>query len=353
MKIGLYSPYLNMLGGGEKYFFDIASMLGENHDITIFGDSALKQKAKDIFHISLDGIRFIPRETLAGAGTFNRYRQISRFDAFFYMSDGSIFYPSAKKNFLIIQSPVHFPPQTLGNVLKLRNWRIICYSKFMADVIQKKYKKVASILLPCVERTDPKGKSQKKEKIILTVGRFFPYPHSKRHDVLIDAFRLLLNAGLKGWKFIIIGGFTEKGGMEILEDLKKRSRELPIEIHTNVSYSVLTSYYKKATFYWHAAGCGENLDLHPERAEHFGITTIEAMRMGTIPLVFDGGGQRDIVIHGTSGYLWKTPEELIRLTAYINRDSSLRMKLSHNAIIRSQEFSCSNFYENLTSLLER
>lgn len=353
MKIGLYSPYLNMLGGGEKYFFDIASALSENHDTTIFGDCALQEKASDIFHISLKRVRFVPRETLTGVGIFNRFRQVGNFDAFFYMSDGSIFYPSAKKNFLIIQSPVHFPPQTIGNILKLRNWRIICYSRFVADVIQKKFGKEAYMLPPCVGGNDSKVKRQKKEKIILTVGRFFLYPHSKRHDVLIDAFRSLLNGGLRGWKLVIIGGLTEKGGREILDDLKNRSRNLPTEIYTNASYSVLTSYYKKATFYWHAAGFGENLDVHPERAEHFGITTIEAMKMGAIPLVYDGGGQRDIVINGTSGYLWKTPEELVRLTAYIHRDNSLRMKLSYNAMIRSKEFSCSNFYEKLTTLLER
>ena len=37
MKIGIFDPYLDDLGGGEKYMMKIAQCLGKNHDVSIFG----------------------------------------------------------------------------------------------------------------------------------------------------------------------------------------------------------------------------------------------------------------------------------------------------------------------------
>jgi len=36
--------------------------------------------------------------------------------------------------------------------------------------------------------------------------------------------------------------------------------------------------------------------------EHFGITTVEAMAAGCVPLVYDSGGQAEIVSSGYNGY---------------------------------------------------
>ena len=54
--------------------------------------------------------------------------------------------------------------------------------------------------------------------------------------------------------------------------------------------------YKLAKIYWHASGFGEDLETHPEKAEHFGITTVEAMINGLVPIVIDAGGQKEIVV---------------------------------------------------------
>jgi len=87
--------------------------------------------------------------------------------------------------------------------------------------------------------------------------------------------------------------------------------------------------------------------------EHFGITTVEAMASGCVPIVYDAGGQREIVRNGIDGFLWKTFEELIEETTQIIIDTRLRSKVSFEAIIRSADFDTQKFEKAFDELLER
>ena len=62
--------------------------------------------------------------------------------------------------------------------------------------------------------------------------------------------------------------------------------------------------------------------------EHFGISTVEAMSAGAVPIVYRGGGQVEIVRDDENGMLWKTIDELTTKTRTIIEDSSLYMRLS-------------------------
>ena len=39
MKIGIYDPYLHILGGAERYILTIALILGKNNEIILFGEN--------------------------------------------------------------------------------------------------------------------------------------------------------------------------------------------------------------------------------------------------------------------------------------------------------------------------
>lgn len=104
--------------------------------------------------------------------------------------------------------------------------------------------------------------------------------------------------------FSISGGSPKKNSY--LQGLEKQIKqaELPIELEVNVSLERLQTIYKKAALFWHLCGLDET---HPERFEHFGMATVEAMQNGCIPLVFRGGtagdcGSGDVgVFAGVSG----------------------------------------------------
>jgi glycosyltransferase involved in cell wall biosynthesis len=63
-----------------------------------------------------------------------------------------------------------------------------------------------------------------------------------------------------------------------------------------------------ASPFWHGAGYARPSD-HPEDAEHFGISIVEAMSRGAVPLVYADGGPLEYV-DAQNGATWSTPAEL-------------------------------------------
>ena len=140
------------------------------------------------------------------------------------------------------------------------------------------------VVYPPVE-TD-KLKPMEKDKLILTVGRFSSSSQFKRQDLLIDAFKELLKSGARGWRMVIVGKVEDSQSLKIISGLRSKIKGLPIAIKTDLEHERLRLLYGKSSVYWHAAGYGADLDKFPERAEHFGISTVEAMAAGAIPLSF-------------------------------------------------------------------
>ena len=120
----------------------------------------------------------------------------------------------------------------------------------------------------------------------------------------------------------------------------------------NPKNRVLRKYYQKAKIYWHASGIGEDLTKHPDRAEHFGITTVEAMSAGCVPVVYNAGGQKEIVEDGKSGYLFDTEEELVVRTNHLIQNEKDLSALSETAALRAQVFGSDNFCVKLQEIIE-
>ena len=70
---------------------------------------------------------------------------------------------------------------------------------------------------------------------------------------------------------------------ELFSQFRKSAEGFPIEFLVNKKNDELWGIYSKAKIYWHASGFGEDLEAHPEFAEHFGISTVEAMGAGAVP----------------------------------------------------------------------
>ncbi len=351
MKIAFYSPYLNTLGGGERYLLSIAEILSKNNDVYIFADNEIKRIAKDFFNIDLRRINFLNKNIATESNVLQKYLYFQRFQTFFYMTDGSIFFSGSGNNFLIIQSPSHIPKINLLGRLKLINWKFICYSDFMREIIKKKTGIESIILSPSIDTDSLKCKVSEKKNVILTVGRFFPFPHNKKHDLLTSMFIKNYKTHFQGWKFIIAGGLSETGGQEILRNLKKDSIGYPIDIEANLPYPKLVKLYKEAKIYWHATGFGEDIIKYPERAEHFGITTLEAMGAGCVPVVFGAGGQNDIISDGRNGYLWKNEKDFLEINKKLISDNNKLEEIAEESVVRSKDFSNSSFDEKIKNII--
>lgn len=97
---------------------------------------------------------------------------------------------------------------------------------------------------------------------------------------------------------------------------------------------------------------GEDVDRHPERAEHFGIATIEAMAAGCVPIVINKGGQPEIVRHDIDGLCWNSASELRHYTQELMVNESVCDQLSRAALARSQDFALSVFRQTLFNGLD-
>jgi hypothetical protein len=60
MKIGIYSPYFDATGGGERYMLTLAEALAPTHDVhLIWDDSGLRDRAMEKFGIDLSGTKVV------------------------------------------------------------------------------------------------------------------------------------------------------------------------------------------------------------------------------------------------------------------------------------------------------
>lgn len=73
---------------------------------------------------------------------------------------------------------------------------------------------------------------------------------------------------------------------------------------------------------------------------------------GAIPVVFDGGGQPEIVDYGKYGLLWNNLEELQQKTSELIKNKELREKMSKEAINRSRIYSKDSSKTNIEKIIK-
>lgn len=183
-----------------------------------------------------------------------------------------------------------------------------------------------------------------KTNLILSVGRFFDERsgHSKRQLEMVRAFRTLIEGGLVGWRLVLIGGCSP-ADREYAMAVRREAQGLPVEVRLSAPSSVLDAHLAEASIFWHAAGFGSDLELHPDRAEHFGISPIEAMSAGAVPVVFGAGGPAEVVQHDINGLHFHSIEELLHHTRRLIDDAALRARLAKAAVRRAHEYDRGHF----------
>jgi glycosyltransferase involved in cell wall biosynthesis len=190
-----------------------------------------------------------------------------------------------------------------------------------------------------------------KQNRILTIAAFSASQH-KKHEVTLQAFRQLCDAGLDGWEYVLLGAAgTSAADVEYTDSLRELANGYPISIRTNVGGEELMSTLSSAAILWHSMGYGVDSEQDPGQMEHFGMVATEAMAAGAVPVVFNGGGLPEIVSHGKDGYLWTTPDELKSLTGKLIADPAERDNISASAVRRSRHFGSEQFERRLCNSL--
>jgi glycosyltransferase involved in cell wall biosynthesis len=137
-------------------------------------------------------------------------------------------------------------------------------------------------------------------------------------------------------RFVAIGSLSD-GTTAYYDRLKRSAPE-------NVSF-VLSPLRKakdilgRAMAYVH---CAEN--------EHFGITIVEAMAAGCVPVVHDSGGPREIVTSDV-GFRWDNLPTAAGQLRMLTENDRYRRELSAASSMRSRKFRPEVFESEITKVL--
>jgi glycosyltransferase involved in cell wall biosynthesis len=225
---------------------------------------------------------------------------------------------------------------------------IVCNSKFTKKYIDKEFGVKSIVIYPPVDVE--KLKPKRKENLIISIGRFSQLTQAKRQDILIRAFKKIYDSGLRDWKLILAGG-VEIGVTDYVKNLRGKAKGYPIEIIESPSWKEIRKMYGKAKIFWSASGYGIDEKKEPKRVEHFGITVVEAMAGGAVPLVCFAGGHKEIVSEGKDGYLWATEKALLLKTKALTQNRQLLLKLSKNARQSSKVYEYARFEAQVSEIL--
>ncbi len=347
----LFDPYLDTMGGGERYNLTLASALKSAGYMVTFAwpDRRTLSQAADRFNLESDfACDALAYDVFTRGSLISKWNFTKEYDLVFFVSDGSLPFLFSKRNLVHFQVPfTKIGGNFFINLIKgLFIHKLVFNSNFTAEVIKKQLPLTPFVVLypPIdIENFTP----GKKEDLILSVARFDSPSHAKRQDVLIDAFKKI-HEKEKSFRLVLAGGL--KGGEDFLQSLRDKTGKLPIEFVTNPDFGQLKKLYAKAKIFWHAAGYGLDEAIQPEKVEHFGITTVEAMSAGAVPVVINRGGQREIVNEET-GYLCGSIDEIVGSTlSLISSPEKLKL-MSDKAVLRARDFSVSKFYQSVARLL--
>lgn len=235
----------------------------------------------------------------------------------------------------------------------LKTYTLICaISEYTQKWIKKYWNINSEVLYPPIDTEF--FKPHKKENIIISVGRFFEGSHNKKHIPMIQAFKSMCDNGLKGWEYHLVGStHSEKHHQNYLEKVKREGKGYPVFIHPDIPFRDIQKLYGEAKIFWHATGLGEDEKKDPGNFEHFGITTVEAMSAGCVPVVIGMAGQLEIIDDGYNGFLWKNLDELKEKTKKVIEDEELLEKLRINSLKTCEKFNKINFEKKLMEIINR
>ena len=368
--ICLYNPSWHSLGGGEKYILTIAEFFARDSTCTVrilARDRALTpERIRAAFNLQIDRAEFVY------VSAWGARRALAAADISIVVSNFMPYGLHRGKNVLILQIP--YGPITAATIarrcvkLQLREAAkdlfrlrlldeardaesVLVYSEFVRSVLEQNHHVQASVLAPPIDDFSAAGVRQ---RVILSVGRIFRGRYNdKRYDILIEGFKQLCeHTDDRSWEYRIVGNCSrDPDSLAYLETLRARADGYPVQFHVNSPYADLRRHYNEASIFWHGAGYGVDEQREPERTEHFGMTTVEAMSAGCVPVVFNMGGQKEIVRHGESGFLWNTLEDLVAYTTTVRTDPALFSRLQLAARDRFHEFDRSHFERRLAAIL--
>jgi glycosyltransferase involved in cell wall biosynthesis len=215
----------------------------------------------------------------------------------------------------------------------------ITNSRYSEEAIKRVLGTKANVVYPPVAtskfRTLPK---KRRSNTVLTISRL---DQSKNLDVLPQLAKSVPNA-----KFIVIGATDRRSDSYlngIVEEAKRLGVDGRVTIKPNCGETEKLNLLMQAKVY-----------LHTMRNEHFGISIVEGMSAGLVPVVHKSGGPWFDILgttQGQFGYAYTTIDEAAGFITEILRDQKLRARLSEGAQKRADYFDIKHFRGRMLAIV--
>jgi glycosyltransferase involved in cell wall biosynthesis len=378
LKIGVYIEHGvgNGVGGAELLMAQLASAWSRDHAVDLVHHRPpLTRERIESFSdddCSRVTLRYVPREDepAASASPFARFRAArdwhravsAGYDFFIGCAHWMPCFSHGRTSALLVLFPSYVRPGDSPEIRRLPAWkrarhaayydfewrrRLSTYryrfaiSEFSREWTRRRWGIDCSVIYPPV---DAAFDERPKEPLILSVGRFSTMAHTKKQLEMMGAFRALDASMRADWSYACVGGLNGRAeNHEFFARVRAAAAGLPARVEANLERASLRTLFARARIFWHATGLNDDTSVRPELAEHFGIATAEAMAAGCVPVVIDKGGQRELVAHGETGFLWNTLDELQMYTRRLIDDDQLWQRMSAAARTRAERFARPRF----------
>ncbi len=385
-KILILNPYVATMGGGEKHMGYLCQFMEEYYnneveiDILVHSNEVFDVFAPDFvtvedlnrqFNMNLKHTR-IRKIDLPRVDGYRQYLIDKRiienitkeYDVFINFMFLSRHIGKAKKNIY----EVMFPPvqyhweytKTIFHKLAgayldwryIRSYDVMISNSQFTNRWQTEYwgraEKNVVVYPPVFSEKEIENRyvESKKKNIIISVGRFFVAAHSKKQLEMVQFF--VAHQDIFGdYEYHLCGAVADNpDDRAYLQQVRDEAAKVNnVVIHEACSYETLMDLYSQAKIFWHGTGYMVDEEKEPQKMEHFGITTVEAMSYGAVPVVINKGGQRETVEEGVNGFRWDNEEECVTKTKMLIEDDSLRQRLAKKSAELAKNYSIEKFYE--------
>lgn len=227
--------------------------------------------------------------------------------------------------------------------LMMKNTTVLTNSDFSKSAIEEHYGSIKpTVIYPPVEVEKFRNAalySKKRENTILVISRFSP---DKQLENTVEICKMLVQDVKVEAKMVLVGNIAA-GDEQYLEEIKKLIQNYGLEnnvsTEVDVSFDRMLELMQKSKIY-----------LHPLAGEPFGISIVEAMSAGLIPVVPDEGGYTEFVPEYYQFHTHQQAAEIIGkiLIASDNSLQAERTQLSESV----SKFSTESYKAGLRKVIE-
>jgi glycosyltransferase involved in cell wall biosynthesis len=219
---------------------------------------------------------------------------------------------------------------------------IVANSKFSQSVVEKFLGKRALVVYPPVisSRIVSRADSRNRKNIVITISRF---RSAKGLEIIPKVASFL-----KGCEFILIGIVDRESG-RCLKDLSGEVERLRVQDRVHI-------FMNKPHSFTLAALSTAKVFLHTQSTEAFGMSIVESMAAGCVPIVpRTGGPWLDILDRkqGEYGFSYGSVQEAAEIIKMLVENENLREEVSARARERAMVFDSFVFERKILDVVEK